>query len=164
MSFRHYSSKIMDLDALCTERKRLKNAGKNVVFTNGCFDLLHLGHIDYLTFAREQGDVLVVGLNSDASVKRNKGEDRPIVPQQDRARVLAALEVVDYVVIFDDDEPAPTIARLIPDVLVKGEDWSHYVSGRDTVEANGGKVVLAKLVEGRSSTGIIDRIKATLEV
>ncbi len=154
----------MDLDALCTERKRLKNAGKNVVFTNGCFDLLHLGHIDYLTFAREQGDVLVVGLNSDASVKRNKGEDRPIVPQQDRARVLAALEVVDYVVIFDDDEPAPTIARLIPDVLVKGEDWSHYVSGRDTVEANGGKVVLAKLVEGRSSTGIIDRIKATLEV
>ncbi len=162
MSFRHYSTKIMDLDALCTERKRLRQAGKTVVFTNGCFDLLHLAHIDYLTFAREQGDALVVGLNSDASVKRNKGESRPIVPQQDRASVLAALEVVDYVVIFDDDEPAPTIAKLIPDVLVKGEDWSHYVSGRDTVEANGGKVVLAKLVEGRSSTSIIDRIKAAL--
>lgn len=152
----------MDLDALCNERQRLKARGQTVVFTNGCFDLLHLGHIDYLTFAREQGDGLIVGLNSDASVRRNKGNSRPIVSQQDRACVLAALETVDYVVIFDEDEPEQTIAKLLPDVLVKGEDWSHYVSGREIVEAHGGKVVLAKFVEGRSSTSIIERIKVSL--
>jgi len=153
--------KVLTREAMLDARAALREAGKTLVFTNGCFDILHAGHVDYLSFARQQGDALVIGLNSDASVKRNKGEDRPINGQDDRAYVLAALEVVDYVVIFDDDEPAPLIADIIPDILVKGEDWAHYVSGREVVEANGGKVVLAKLVEGRSTTGVIDRILST---
>jgi rfaE bifunctional protein nucleotidyltransferase chain/domain len=140
------------------ERERLKKAGRKLAFTNGCFDLLHTGHIAYLTFTRRQGDCLCVGLNSDASVKRNKSDDRPIVPEADRARVLAALECVDYVVLFDEDEPKALIEEIIPDVLVKGKDWAHYVSGRECVEAHGGQVVLADLVEGRSTTGIIERV------
>ena len=144
-----------------TVRSEMRDAGKTLVFTNGCFDILHAGHIDYIRFSRRQGDALIVGLNSDASVKRSKGDSRPINNQDDRAYVLAALEAVDYVVIFDEDEPAPLIADIIPDILVKGEDWAHYVSGRETVEANGGKVVLAKLVEGRSTTNDIDRILST---
>ncbi len=158
---RNPTDKILTLEAMQEARKTLRNAGKTLVFTNGCFDILHAGHVDYLGFARQQGDALVVGLNSDASVKRNKGEDRPINCEDDRAYVLAALEAIDYVVIFDDDEPAPLVADIIPDILVKGEDWAHYVSGREVVEANGGKVVLAKLVEGRSTTSVIDRILST---
>ena len=138
--------------------RRLKKARKKVVFTNGAFDILHAGHVTYLEFARKQGDVLVVGLNSDSSVRRYKGDKRPINKQADRAKVLAALECVDYVVIFNEDEPAKLIAALLPNVLVKGADWAHYVSGRDVVEKNGGKVVLAKLVEGRSTTGVIQKI------
>ena len=149
----------MDIDALLAERERLRDEGKNVVFTNGCFDILHPGHVDYLAFARNQGDVLVVGLNSDRSTKMNKGPVRPFVPEQDRARVLAALEVVDYVVLFDTKEPKPLIERLLPDVLVKGEDWAHFVSGREAVEASGGRVVLAPLVKGRSTTNIVERIQ-----
>jgi len=141
-----------------TECRRLRERGKRIVFTNGCFDILHTGHIDYIQFARRQGDVLVIGLNSDASVRRNKGPDRPIVGDRDRARVLASLEAVDYVVLFDEDEPADLIAKLLPDVLVKGEDWAHYVSGRETVEQHGGKVVLAPLTQGRSTSNIIERI------
>ena len=141
-------------------RAEWRNEGQSVVFTNGCFDILHAGHVDYLAFARRQGDILVVGLNSDASVKRNKGEHRPINNQDDRAYVLAALEAVDFVVIFDDDEPKNIIGEIIPDILVKGEDWAHYVSGREIVEANGGKVVLAKMVEGRSTTNTIEKILA----
>ena len=152
-------SKILTRDAMLAERDRLRDAGSALVFTNGCFDLLHAGHVDYLSFARAQGDALLVGINSDASVRKNKGEGRPLVPQDDRARVLAALEAVDYVVIFDEDEPADLVAAVLPDVLVKGEDWSHYVSGRETVEANGGKVVLAKLTPGRSTSSIIDTIR-----
>ncbi len=152
-------SKILDAEAMLQQRRALREAGKTLVFTNGCFDLIHAGHVSYLAFARAQGDALVVGLNSDASVRRNKGDLRPIVPQEDRATVLAALECVDYVVVFDDDEPAGLIAELLPDVLVKGEDWSHYVSGRDVVEANGGKVVLARMVEGHSTTDIIKRVR-----
>jgi rfaE bifunctional protein nucleotidyltransferase chain/domain len=158
---RNPSDKILTREAMQRAREAMRDAGKTLVFTNGCFDILHAGHVDYLSFARQQGDALVVGLNSDASVKRNKGEDRPINREDDRAYVLAALEAVDYVVIFDDDEPAPLVADIIPDILVKGEDWAHYVSGRDVVEANGGKVVLAKLVEGRSTTSVIDRILST---
>ena len=112
----------------------------------------------YLEFARKQGDALVVGLNSDASVRRYKGDKRPVNPQADRAKVLAALECVDYVVIFNEDEPAKLIAELLPDVLVKGSDWAHYVSGRDVVEKHGGKVVLAKLVKGRSTSDVIRKI------
>ena len=141
-----------------TERARLKRAGKKVVFTNGSFDILHAGHVTYLEFARRQGDVLIVGLNSDSSVRRYKGDKRPINKQIDRAKVLAALECVDYVVIFGEDEPAKLIGELVPDVLVKGADWAHYVSGRDVVEKNGGNVVLAKIVPGRSTSGMINRI------
>lgn len=150
--------KIKTRSEMLAERARLKAEGQVVSFTNGCFDILHPGHVTYLNFAREQGDVLVLGMNSDASVKRNKGDDRPIVSEQDRATVLAGLECIDYVVPFDEDEPRELIAALLPDVLVKGEDWAHYVSGREEVEAAGGKVVLAKMVEGRSTTNVIGRI------
>ncbi len=155
---RNFLDKIKSRSDMAAERARLKAEGKVVAFTNGCFDILHPGHVTYLNFAREQGDVLVLGMNSDASVKRNKGEDRPIVCEEDRAKVIAALECIDYVVLFDEDEPRELIAELLPDVLVKGEDWAHYVSGREEVEAAGGKVVLAKMVEGRSTTNVIGRI------
>jgi D-beta-D-heptose 7-phosphate kinase/D-beta-D-heptose 1-phosphate adenosyltransferase len=159
-AIRKPSDKILSLEAMIAERNQLREQGLKVVFTNGCFDILHVGHTDYLAFARNQGDALIVGLNSDNSVRRNKGPRRPINNEQERARVLAALEVVDYVVIFDDDEPAPIIAKILPDVLVKGEDWAHYVSGRDVVESHGGKVVLAKMVKGKSTTDTISRILA----
>ena len=139
-------------------RERLGEEGRKLVFTNGAFDILHAGHVTYLNFARAQGDALVVGLNSDASVKRYKGDLRPVNPERDRALVLAALECVDYVVVFEEDEPKELIAEILPDVLVKGADWAHYVSGRDVVEANGGRVVLAGMVEGRSTTNTIQRI------
>ncbi|HAS83680.1 MAG TPA: D-glycero-beta-D-manno-heptose 1-phosphate adenylyltransferase [Verrucomicrobia bacterium] len=154
------NSKLFSWEAMRTERARLKATGRRLVFTNGCFDILHAGHVTYLSFARQQGDALVVGLNADVSVRRAKGPTRPVNPQQDRALVLAALEAVDYVVIFDEDEPISLISTLLPDVLVKGSDWAHYVSGRDIVEANGGCVVLADLVPGRSTTGTIARMQA----
>jgi D-glycero-beta-D-manno-heptose 1-phosphate adenylyltransferase len=153
-----HSRKILTLDQMVRERKRLMKLGRKLVFTNGCFDIIHAGHVDYLAFARSQGDALVVGLNSDASVRRNKGPSRPVVKQADRAKVMAALEDVDYVIIFGQNEPASVIAKIIPDVLVKGEDWAHYVSGRETVERHGGKVVLARFLKGRSTTNIIKRI------
>jgi rfaE bifunctional protein nucleotidyltransferase chain/domain len=131
---------------------------QKLVFTNGCFDILHRGHVTYLDFARSQGDALVVAVNSDASVRRSKGDTRPINSQEDRAAVLLGLRAVDFVVIFDEDEPRPLVEAILPAVLVKGSDWAHYVSGRDVVEAHGGRVVLADMVDGRSTTGIIDRI------
>lgn len=151
-------SKIFDRTAIPAARARLRADGRAVVFTNGCFDILHPGHVDYLSFARSLGDALVVGINSDASVRRNKGPLRPINSEKSRAKVLAALESVDYVVVFDEDEPAALIAELIPDVLVKGADWSHYVSGREVVESHGGRVVLAQLTQGQSTSGTIERI------
>lgn len=151
-------SKILGREAMRIERERLRKAGRSLVFTNGAFDVLHAGHVGYLDFARRQGEALCVGLNSDASVRRYKGDRRPIHPQADRARVLAALECVDYVVVFDEDEPRALIAELVPDVLVKGADWAHYVSGREVVEAAGGRVVLADMAEGRSTTRTIERI------
>ena len=153
-----HEPRILTAEAMRAERDRLKAEGRTLVFTNGCFDILHRGHVTYLTFARNQGDALVVGLNSDASVKRNKGPDRPIHSEADRAFVLGSLRAVDYVVLFDEDEPRDLIARILPDVLVKGKDWAHYVSGRDVVEAHGGRVVLADLVADRSTTGTIERI------
>lgn len=150
--------RILTVEQMRAERDRLHSNGKTLVFTNGCFDILHRGHVTYLTFARNQGDALVVGVNSDNSVKRNKGDNRPINSQLDRAHVLASLRAVDYVVIFDEKEPRDLIAGILPQVLVKGRDWAHYVSGRDVVEANGGRVVLADMVEGRSTTSTIDRI------
>ncbi len=150
--------RILTPDQMRAERDRLVGAGKKLVFTNGCFDILHRGHVTYLMFARNQGDALVVGLNTDASVKRNKGNDRPINNQEDRAYVLGSLRAVDFVVYFDEPEPKDLIARILPQVLVKGKDWAHYVSGREIVEANGGKVVLADMVEGRSTTNTIEKI------
>lgn len=158
MNHLDYPSRILSWEAMKAERARLRAQGIKVVFTNGAFDILHTGHLTYMTFARQQGDCLVVGLNSDASVRRYKTDKRPIVPEQERATMLAGLKCVDYVVVFDQDEPKELIAHLLPDVLVKGEDWAHYVSGRDVVEANGGKVVLAKMVEGRSTTNVIKKI------
>jgi D-beta-D-heptose 7-phosphate kinase/D-beta-D-heptose 1-phosphate adenosyltransferase len=157
---RNANDKILSREAMTAERRALRERNRTLVFTNGCFDILHAGHADYLAFARAQGDTLLVGLNSDASVKRNKGPARPINPEGDRARVLAALEAVDYVVLFDEDEPAALIEAVLPDVLVKGEDWAHYVSGRETVERHGGRVVLAPLTPGRSTTDVITRIRA----
>ncbi len=150
--------KIVSVEEMRAERDKLVAQGKNLVFTNGCFDILHRGHVTYLTFARNQGDALVVGVNTDASVRANKGPDRPINTEQDRAYVLGSLRAVDYVVLFGDDEPKDIIAKILPQVLVKGRDWAHYVSGREVVEANGGKVVLADMVEGRSTTNTIQRI------
>jgi rfaE bifunctional protein nucleotidyltransferase chain/domain len=150
--------KILDANQMRLIRDQMVAEGEKLVFTNGCFDILHRGHVTYLTFARNQGDALVVGVNTDASVKTNKGDNRPINPQDDRAYVLASLRAVDYVVLFDAKEPRDLIAQILPQVLVKGNDWAHYVSGREVVEANGGKVVLADLVEGRSTTSTIDRI------
>ena len=157
---RKIEDKVLTRAAMQAECGRLRQAGKKIVFTNGSFDLLHDGHVSYLQFAREQGDLLIVGLNSDASVRRYKGPKRPILEQEHRARMLAALEVVDYVVIFDEDEPRDLIAALLPDVLVKAEDWAHYVSGRDVVEAHGGKVILAKMVAGLSTSELIRRVLA----
>jgi D-beta-D-heptose 7-phosphate kinase/D-beta-D-heptose 1-phosphate adenosyltransferase len=156
---RDYKSKILILAQMVKARKALREKRLKLVFTNGCFDLIHAGHTDYLAFARKQGDALVVGMNSDKSVRKHKGSSRPIMPQNDRAAVLASLEAVDYVVIFDEDEPAAIIEKILPDVLVKGEDWKHYVSGRETVEKHGGKVVLAPLVAGRSTSSIIKKIR-----
>ena len=150
--------KILTIQEMRAERDRLVAQGKKLVFTNGCFDILHRGHVSYLTFARNQGDALVVAVNTDVSVKVNKGDERPINTEEDRAFVLASLRAVDYVVMFGDPEPKGIIAEILPQVLVKGKDWAHYVSGREVVEANGGKVVLAEMVEGRSTTNVIEKI------
>jgi D-beta-D-heptose 7-phosphate kinase/D-beta-D-heptose 1-phosphate adenosyltransferase len=150
--------RILTIPEMRAERDRLVAEGKELVFTNGCFDILHRGHVTYLNFARNQGDALVVALNTDTSVKSNKGDDRPINGEEDRAHVLGSLRAVDYIVYFDDKEPKDILAQILPQVLVKGRDWAHYVSGREIVEANGGRVVLADLVEGRSTTSIIERI------
>lgn len=139
-------------------RDQLDAAGRKLVFSNGCFDILHRGHVHYLEFARAQGDALIVGLNSDSSVRRIKGPGRPINGERDRAAVLSALRSVDGVVIFDEDEPRTLIEAVLPHVLVKGHDWAHYVSGREVVEAHGGRVVLAEFSEGHSTTNTIERI------
>ena len=153
--------RILTPSEMRAERDRLHAEARTLVFTNGCFDILHRGHADYLAFARSQGDALVVGLNSDASVRRAKGPTRPVNPEQDRAYVLGSLRAVDFVVIFEEDEPRDLISQILPDVLVKGKDWAHYVSGREIVEANGGRVVLAEMVEGRSTTATIERMRSS---
>ena len=158
------ASKIMTATEARALRDRLQSTGKSLAFTNGCFDILHRGHVTYIQFAREQADALCVGLNSDGSVRRsNKGPERPINPEGDRAYVLGSLRAVDFVVIFDEDEPKDLIAQILPQVLVKGKDWAHYVSGREIVEAHGGRVVLAEMVAGRSTTKIIERVRASGE-
>lgn len=161
MTLRTPESKILAREAMAAERARLRGEGTSLVFTNGVFDILHAGHAAYLDWARRQGGALAVGLNSDASVRRHKGPSRPVIPQDQRARMLAALECVDFVVVFDEDEPRDLIAAILPDVLVKGADWAHYVSGRDVVEAHGGRVALADLVPGLSTSAVIRRILET---
>jgi rfaE bifunctional protein nucleotidyltransferase chain/domain len=130
--------------------------GKSVVFTNGCFDLLHPGHIRLLENARSMGDVLVLGLNSDAGVRRMKGPSRPILDEGERAATAGELAAVDAVVLFDEDTPRELIAELLPDILVKGADWSHFIAGREEVEASGGLVVTLNLEPGYSTTNLVD--------
>ena len=154
--------KIQTLPRLKKIIETLKRRGKKVVFTNGCFDILHVGHVRYLARAREMGDLLVVGLNTDRSVRAIKGEKRPIVTQKERAEVLAALEIVDYVVLFDQPDPLRLILALKPDILVKGADWSKAeIIGREAVEKAGGRVARIPLVPGSSSTNVIEKILKT---
>ncbi len=155
------NSKVRAVDSLVHELQRHRRHKKTIVFTNGCFDVLHRGHVEYLGFCRQHGDIVVVGLNSDSSVRTIKGPGRPINNQLDRSVVLAALEMVDYISIFDEPDPLNLIKKVRPDVLIKGEDWAEKgVVGREFVESYGGKVALARLVEGRSSTATIEEMKS----
>jgi len=155
------SKKIMSQDELFNERQRLRSAGKKLVFTNGVFDLLHVGHVRYLQQARELGDALVVAINSDRSVRELKGDSRPLMPANERGEVLSALAAVDYVTVFDDLSPRTLIARLLPDVLVKGGDYNpDQIHGREEVEAAGGRVVSLPFVEGASTSAIIGKIRS----
>jgi len=158
---RSTSSKICTVDSLLSKLSQHRREEKTIVFTNGCFDVLHRGHVEYLQFCRRQGNIVVVGLNSDGSVKAIKGPERPINNQHDRAGVLAALETVDYITIFNEPDPMNLIKKVRPDVLVKGEDWAvKGVVGREFVESYGGKVTLAPLVNGKSSTATIKEMKS----
>jgi D-beta-D-heptose 7-phosphate kinase/D-beta-D-heptose 1-phosphate adenosyltransferase len=156
-----YLDKVVDRATAVARVAEARRSGKRIVFTNGCFDLLHVGHVRYLADARAAGDLLVVGVNADASVRRlAKGSERPLVPEAARAEVLAALAAVDLVTIFEEDTPAEIIAALLPDVLVKGADWApDRVVGRDVVEANGGRVLLVPVVEGFSTTALVERLR-----
>ena len=152
-------SSAISLSALKAIRLKLKASNKKVVFTNGVFDLIHAGHVDYLSKAKALGDILVVGLNSDDSVRRIKGDKRPILKQDERAFVLSNLKPVDYVVFFDEDTPEKLISEIIPDILVKGADWAvDKIVGKDIVEKNGGKVMNIKFVNDQSTSKIIDLI------
>ncbi len=153
---------VLDLAAARDLRAHWREAGLAVVLTNGCFDLLHAGHVTLLEAARRQGGRLIVALNSDRSVRALKGPDRPILPEAERAEALAAMECVDAVVVFGEPTPAETIAALVPDVLVKGADWGETaIVGRETVEAAGGRVVRVPLVSQRSTSAIVERIRRT---
>ena len=155
------SGKVRSIELLLDELTWHRRGNKTIVFTNGCFDVIHRGHIEYLEFCKLQGDVVVVGLNSDSSVKTIKGLARPINNQHDRAAVLAAMEMVDYITVFDEPDPLNLIKKVKPDVLVKGQDWAQKgIIGRELVESSGGKVVLAPLVEGKSSTETIEKMKS----
>ena len=144
---------------MLAERERLRAAGKRLVFTNGVFDLLHVGHVRYLTQARTLGDVLLVAINSDRTVRELKGPSRPVFDEMERAEILAALRVVDYVVVFDDVSPRRLIAELLPDVLVKGGDYDlDQIHGREEVEAAGGKVISLPFVDGASTTALIEKM------
>ncbi|HXN13782.1 MAG TPA: bifunctional heptose 7-phosphate kinase/heptose 1-phosphate adenyltransferase [Candidatus Acidoferrales bacterium] len=157
-----YERKIHSADELKTALERERRAGRRIAFTNGCFDLIHAGHIQSLAFARAQADVLVVGLNSDRSVRQLKGDGRPVYPAAERARILAALEAVDYVVVFEEARAEKIIRAVRPDVLIKGEDWrGKEVDGQAFVESRGGRVALAPLLGGRSTSATIDRMNST---
>jgi rfaE bifunctional protein nucleotidyltransferase chain/domain len=152
--------KILSIEQLVEERARLRSAGASVVFTNGVFDLLHVGHIRYLATARALGSTLIVAINSDRAAHVLKGEGRPVTSELERAEILAALRAVDYVTVFDELSPRSLIARLLPDVLVKGGDYKlDEIHGREEVEAAGGKVVALPFVEGASTTAMIEKVK-----
>lgn len=150
---------VLTMQELLQNVKICRERGKKIVFTNGCFDLLHLGHVRYLRAAKELGDILVVGLNSDDSVRRLKGPGRPLINGAERAEILAALEFVDYVTIFEEDTPINIISAVEPDILVKGGDWPvEKIVGGEIVTRRGGKVIAIPFTEGKSTTGIIKRI------
>lgn len=154
------TGKIREIQSLKEELAYHRRAGQTIVFTNGCFDVLHVGHIEYLKFCKSHGDIVVLGLNSDRSVRQLKGPSRPINNQHERAAVLAALECVDYITIFDAPDPLELIQQVEPDVLIKGSDWAvKGVIGREFVESRGGKVILAPMVDGKSSTATIEKMK-----
>jgi rfaE bifunctional protein nucleotidyltransferase chain/domain len=156
------SDKIKPLSEASHQVKEWQKAGQKVVFTNGCFDLLHLGHVDYLEKARNLGDKLVLGLNTDSSVSRFKGPERPLQDQNSRARVLAALQFIDLVVFFDEDTPQNLISELVPNILVKGSDYlAENIVGADVVKKNGGEVKTIDFVPGYSTTRIVEKIKRT---
>ena len=157
------SGQIASIAELRQERARLRAAGKTLVFTNGCFDILHVGHVRYLKQARSLGDTLLVAINSDRTVRELKGEGRPVMNEQERAEMLAALRAVDYVTVFDDTSPRSLIAKLLPDLLVKGGDYAlEEIHGREEVEATGGRVIALPFIEGASTSGIIERIRKTV--
>jgi len=156
------SLKIMPRGELSRKLKALREEGKTVVFTNGCFDLLHPGHLKYLEEARSWGDFLVVAINSDGSVKRLKGPERPILDEKSRCELIAGLHCVDFVTLFSEDTPKEIIDELLPGVLVKGGDWpTDQIVGRETVEKHGGKVMNIRFEAGHSTTGIIEKIENT---
>lgn len=153
-------ARVLSQDATAALVSAERRSGRRIVFTNGVFDLLHPGHVRYLQDARALGDLLIVGVNADESVRRNKGPSRPLNSQEERAEVLAALSCVDAVVVFNEDTPARIIAIVQPDVLVKGADWpADQIVGRDTVEARGGRVVRVPLAQGYSTTAILERVR-----
>ncbi len=154
-------NKIFNLSDFLKRRTQLKDEGKKVVFSNGCFDIVHLGHIDYLQKARNLGDYLILGLNGDKSVKLLKGEGRPIIDEQSRARLMASMEFIDAVILFDEITPKELISAILPDILVKGDDYSiENIVGSDVVIEHGGEVKTISLVEGYSTSKIIERIKS----
>ena len=155
------TKKIVSVSSLKKKLNALRHKGKKIAFTNGCFDILHFGHVSYLEAAKKKGRALVVGLNSDESVRRLKGADRPVNSELNRAGVLAGLEAVDFVVIFAEDTPYNLISQLKPDVLIKGADWKDKeIAGADVVKAHGGKVELIKYLDGLSTTNILKKIKS----
>lgn len=154
------TDKILSIEQMLAERERLRAAGVRLVFTNGVFDLLHVGHVRYLAQARGLGDALVIAINSDRAVRELKGPDRPVFDQDERAEILAALRVVNYVVVFDNVSPRSLISQLLPDVLVKGGDYQlDEIHGREEVEAAGGRVISLPFVDGASTTSLIARMK-----
>jgi len=151
---------ILTTDEACAWAEDQRRAGRRVVFTNGVFDLVHPGHVQYLEAARAEGDVLIVAVNSDRSVRANKGPSRPVLPEAERAELVVALEAVDAAVIFDEGTPAEIVRRIRPDVLVKGADWAaDAIVGRETVEAHGGRVLRMEIVPGYSTSAILDKIR-----
>ncbi len=158
MSYTCPVDKFYGREELIIARREWRSAGKKVVFTNGCYDLLHPGHVRLLEQARSLGDILILALNSDSSVQRLKGPSRPLMPEGERAEVAAGLAAVDAITVFDEDTPRELIAAVLPDVLVKGADWAHWIAGREEVEAAGGQVMALALEPGYSTTGIVEEI------